>query len=130
MGLVLTQCLLILGYCVDCVYFPQNFSVVSKWPINQFKNCKAYCIQFYSGAPQRNFYNETSQNCEPARLCVWSGTYSDYNTNACYTNNTMTQLAESYIPANLASSYSFGNPKMLMVCVNGKYNLMTPGKPA
>lgn len=74
----------------ECTYDPTTFSVTSAQPVNPITNCLEYCRQFYSDAPQRAYYNVSSRDCEPVRLCNHSDSHYNYATNLCYTDRNYT----------------------------------------
>lgn len=55
--------------------------------MNPLTNCYEYCIEYYSGKPQRLYYNYTSENCEPLRVCNSSFSIYNYATNRCYSDS-------------------------------------------
>lgn len=113
--------------CVDCVYNSNNFTVTSKMPFNRLRNCREYCESMYAEAPQRYYYNATSQKCMPVRYCNSTFSYYDYPSNLCYTDQTMTTLADSYFPLTTSRSISKGSKLMQIVCVNGVYIILSIG---
>lgn len=69
---------------VDCIYQDGNKT-----------NCRDYCSTYFKSQPQLAWYNITSHQCEPLKICSWYLNYYDYDTNECYTDATMKQIAPS-----------------------------------
>ncbi len=45
------------------------------------KNCREYCSQYFKAQPQLAWYNITSQQCEPLKICSWYLHYYQYDSN-------------------------------------------------
>lgn len=103
----------------------------SSQPVNPITNCLEYCRQFYSGIPQRAYYNMTSQNCEPLRLCNSTDSHYNYATNLCYSDAQFSKKADSYLPPTILNgTISLVSKTVQMVCLNGDFFLLKIGNPA
>ena len=63
----------------------------------------------------------------PIRYCNSTLSYYDYPTNQCYTDTSMTKLANSYIPLTTSKTISLNSVTMQIVCVNGVYIIINIG---
>ncbi len=44
-------------------------------------NCREYCSRYFKSQPQLAWYNITSNQCEPLKICSWYLHYYHYNDN-------------------------------------------------
>ena len=77
----------------DCHWDSAQNKAISEFPMNPYRSCLSYCQSYYSRAPQRQYYNLTSEMCEPRRRCLSAQSHYDYPTNLCYTDASLSEQA-------------------------------------